>query len=41
VVSANVFRLSGGAELRPCEMPPAKVLSFLEGWLPLGGVGGD
>jgi hypothetical protein len=37
VVSANVFRLSGGAELRPCEMPAAKVLSFLEGWLPLGG----
>ena len=37
VVSANVFRLSGGAELRPCEMPAAKVLDFLEGWLPLGG----
>ena len=37
VVSANVFRLSGGAELRPCEMPAAKVLAFLEGWLPLGG----
>jgi hypothetical protein len=32
VVSANVFRLSGGAELRPCEMPAAKVLDFLEGW---------
>ena len=37
VVSANVFRLSGGAELRPCEMPAAKVLDFLESWLPLGG----
>ena len=32
VVSANVFRLSGGAELRPCEMPAVKVLAFLEGW---------
>jgi hypothetical protein len=32
VVSANVFRLSGGAELRPCEMPAAKVLAFLDGW---------
>jgi hypothetical protein len=34
VVSANVFRLSGGAELRPCEMPAATVLEFLEGWEP-------
>ena len=25
VVSANVCRLTGGAELRPCEMPAAKV----------------
>ncbi len=32
VVSANVFRLTGGAELRPCQMPAAKVLAFLEGW---------
>ena len=36
VVSANVFRLSGGAELRPCEMPAATVLDFLEGWEPVG-----
>ena len=34
VVSANVFRLTGGAELRPCEMPAAKVLAFLAGWQP-------
>ena len=34
VVSANVFRLSGRAELRPCEMPAAKVLEFLQGWQP-------
>jgi hypothetical protein len=34
VVSANVFRLTGGAELRPCEMPAAKVLAFLSGWQP-------
>ncbi len=34
VVSANVFRLTGGAELRPCEMPAAKVLAFLEAWRP-------
>lgn len=34
VVSANVFRLAGGAELRPCEMPAATVLDFLEGWQP-------
>ena len=32
VVSANVFRLSGGAELRPCEMPAAKVEAFLRDW---------
>ena len=34
VVSANVFRLTGGAELRPCEMPVSTVLDFLEGWQP-------
>jgi hypothetical protein len=32
VVSTNVYRTSAGDELRPCEMPPAKVLAFLEGW---------
>jgi hypothetical protein len=34
MVSANVFRLSGVDELRPCEMPVAKVLAFLAGWQP-------
>lgn len=34
VVSANVVRLTRGAELRPCEMPAAKVLAFLSGWQP-------
>ncbi|MEP6649929.1 MAG: hypothetical protein ABJA74_08445 [Lapillicoccus sp.] len=34
VVSANVLRLSGGAELRPCEMPAARVLEFLAHWVP-------
>ena len=32
VVSANVYRTAGGALLRPCEMPDAKVLAFLRGW---------
>lgn len=32
VVSGNVLRLSGGVVLKPCEMPPEKVLSFLRGW---------
>ena len=35
VVSANIWLLSGGAELRPCEMPAATVLDFLETWRPL------
>lgn len=34
VVSANVWRLSGGDELRPCEMPAADVVAFLKGWRP-------
>ena len=34
VVSANVWRLSGGDELRPCEMPASTVLDFLAGWAP-------
>lgn len=32
VVSANVYRTADGDVLRPCEMPAAKVLAFLEGW---------
>ena len=30
VISANVYRVSGGDVLKPCEMPAAKVLDFLE-----------
>ncbi len=32
VVSANVWRLDGGAVLKPCEMPLAKVEAFLRDW---------
>jgi hypothetical protein len=32
VVSANVYRTSDGNLLKPCEMPAARVLDFLEGW---------
>lgn len=32
LVSANVFRTSAGDLLKPCEMPTAKVLDFLERW---------
>ncbi|WP_260857334.1 peptide methionine sulfoxide reductase [Microbacterium sp. 1.5R] len=32
LVSANVYRTRAGDELRSCEMPDAKVLSFLRGW---------
>ena len=31
VVSANLYLTAGGAQLKPCEMPAAKVLDFLEG----------
>ena len=31
VVSTNVYVTAGGEELRPCEMPAEKVLSFLRG----------
>lgn len=34
VVSANVWRTSGGEVLRPCEMPAREVLDFLRGWEP-------
>ncbi len=32
LVSVNVYRTSAGDLLRPCEMPGAKVLDFLERW---------
>ena len=32
LVSANVYRTSTGDLLKPCEMPVAKVLDFLERW---------
>lgn len=35
VVSANVYRTGDGDLLRPCEMPAATVLEFLEGWRPV------
>ena len=34
VVSANVYRGPDADLLRPCEMPAATVLCFLEGWAP-------
>jgi len=37
VVSANLYRLDGDAVLKPCEMPEAKVLAFLEGSAPARG----
>lgn len=37
VVSANVWRLAGGLQLRPCEMPAATVEAFLLHWEPDGG----
>jgi hypothetical protein len=32
LISANVYRTSEADHLRPCEMPAAKVIAFLEGW---------
>ena len=34
VVSANVWLLDAGPQLRPCEMPAQKVVDFLRGWQP-------
>lgn len=31
VISANVYRTTSGAVLKPCEMPAATVLDFLRG----------
>ena len=35
VVSANVYRTTYGAVLKPCEMPAAKVLDFLSAASPV------
>lgn len=35
VVSANLYLVSAGEQLRPCEMPASVVLDFLTGWAPL------
>jgi hypothetical protein len=35
VVSTNVYRTSAGDVLKPCEMPAATVLAFLQGWTPV------
>jgi hypothetical protein len=35
VVSANLYLVGGHAELRPCEMPAAKVVDFLAGFEPV------
>ena len=34
MVSTNVYRTTTGDVLKPCEMPAATVLAFLEGWTP-------
>jgi hypothetical protein len=35
VVSANLYLTAGGAQLKPCEMPAAKVVDFLTGLEPV------
>jgi hypothetical protein len=35
VVSANLYLLTDGPQLKPCEMPAAKVIDFLQGLEPL------
>ena len=37
VISANLYRVQGRDDLRPCEMPEARVLAFLAGWVPRSG----
>jgi hypothetical protein len=34
VVSANLYRVDGEGQLKPCEMPAGKVLAFLRGLRP-------
>lgn len=36
-VSANLYLTGDGERLRPCEMPAAEVLDFLDGWRPWSG----
>ena len=33
-ISLNLYRLANGAQLRPCEMPEAKVVDFVLGLVP-------
>ena len=35
-ISLNLYRLSGGARLKPCEMPEAKVIAFVLALVPDG-----
>ncbi len=35
VVSANLYLTADGPQLRPCEMPAAKVIDFLAGFEPV------
>lgn len=37
VVSANLYLTADGQQLRPCEMPAAKVIDFLGGLEPVEG----
>jgi hypothetical protein len=37
VVSANLYLTADGPQLRPCEMPAAKVIDFLAGFEPISG----
>ncbi len=34
LISANVYRTAAAVHLRACEMPTAKVLTFLRAWTP-------
>lgn len=33
-ISANLYDLSKGAQLYPCEMPPEKIIAFVRAYLP-------
>ncbi len=33
-VSFNLYRVSGEARLKPCEMPASKVIAFVAGFVP-------
>jgi hypothetical protein len=35
-ISTNVYRLTSGALLKPCEMPEEKVIAFILGVTPVG-----